>query len=195
MADSLLKKEFKSEDVNRIRNIVQKKFTQKTTVSSGYTKATVKRKEGEVWEEDGRTWTIKHGIKQNITKLDSARDLAKVPFVCPKCSKSMNHHLDKKMYKIHRFCFDCTLSYEAELRKLGLYEQYEKAIMKTGVSAFAKDLEQMVREFLEESTSEGNFVTEGGDVEDWKFNAKEFKESNLKKLNEFLQHINSSVEK
>lgn len=195
MADSLLKKEFKSEDVNRIRNIIRKDFTSKTTVSTGYTKATVKRKEGDVWEEDGRTWTLKNGIRQNLTKLDSARELAKVPFTCPKCSKSMSHHLDKKMYKIHKFCFDCTLEYEAELRKLGLYKQYEKAIMKTGVAAFAKDLEQMVREFLEESTSEGNFVTESGDVEDWKFNTKEFKESNLQKLNEFLQHINSSTEK
>ncbi len=193
MSDSLLNKEFKSEDVNRIRNIVTKNFTQKTTVSSGYTKATVKRKEAEIWEEDGRTWTIKNGIKQNITKLDSARELAKIPLVCPKCSKSMSHHLDKKMYKIHRFCFDCTIGYESELKKLGLYEQYEKSIMKKGITAFAKDLEQMVTEFLEESTTEGNFVTESGDVEDWKFDKKGFKEANLKKLNEFLQHINSST--
>lgn len=191
MADSLLQKEFKSEDVNRIRNIVKKEFTQKTTISSGYKKATAKRKEAEVWEEDGRTWTIKNGIRQNITKLDSARELAKVPLTCPKCSKSMNHHLDKKMYKIHKFCFDCTIGYESELRKLGLYEQYEKLIMKTGVSAFAKDLEQMVLEFLEESTSETKFVTESGEVEDWKFNKNNFKEANLKKLNEFLQYINS----
>jgi hypothetical protein len=193
MSDSVLNKEFKSEDVNRIRNIVTKNFTQKTTVGSGYTKATVKRKEAEIWEEDGRTWTIKNGIKQNITKLDSARELAKIPLICPKCSKSMSHHLDKKMYKIHRFCFDCTASYASQLRKLGVYDQYEKSIMKKGVTAFAKDLEQMVTEFLEESTSEGNFVTESGDVEDWKFNKKDFKEANLKKLNEFLQHINSST--
>jgi 5'-deoxynucleotidase YfbR-like HD superfamily hydrolase len=76
-----------------------------------------------------------------------------------------------------------------------MYEQYEKSIMNRGVTAFAKDLEQMVLEFLEESTSEGTFVTESGDVEDWKFNKKEFKESNLKKLSEFLQHINSSTVK
>ncbi len=193
MSDSLLNKEFKSEDVNRIRNIVTKNFTEKTTVSSGYTKATIKRKEGEIWEEDERTWTITNGIKQNITKLDSARELAKIPLICPKCSKSMNYHLDKKMYKIHKFCFDCTVGYESELRKLGLYEQYEKSIMKKGITAFAKDLEQMVLEFLEESTGEANFVTEGGDVEDWKFNKKDFKEANVKKLNEFLQYINSST--
>lgn len=191
MSDSLLKKEFKSEDVNRIRNIVKKDFTQKTTVSSGYLKATIKRKEAEIWQEDGRTWTIKNGIRQNITKLDSARELAKTPLTCPKCSKGMNHHLDKKMYKIHKFCFDCTVIYESELRKLGLYKQYEKSIMKIGVTAFAKDLEQMVTEFLEQSTNQASFVTESGDVEDWKFDKKNFKETNLKKLNEFLQHINS----
>lgn len=193
MADSILKKEFKSEDVNRIRNLVRKDFTKKTTVSSGYTKASVSRKEGEIWEEDGRTWTIKNGIRQNLTKLDAARDLVKVPFTCPRCSKSMNYHLDKKMYKIHRFCFDCTLSYEAELRKVGLYEQYEKSMMKAGLTAFARDLEQMVLQFLEDSTSKGNFVTESGDVEDWNFNGKQFKEANLEKLKDFLQHINSSM--
>lgn len=101
MSDSLLKKDFKSEDLNCIRNIVKKDFAQKTAVSSGYTKATTKRKEAEIWEEDGRTWIITNGIRQTIAKLDSARQLAKISLTWLKCSKSMNHYLDKKIHKIY----------------------------------------------------------------------------------------------
>lgn len=195
MSESLLKKEFKSEDLNRIRNIVKKDFTQKTAIGSGYGKAKVSRKEGDVWEEDGRTWTVKNGIRQNLTKLDSARELSKIPLTCPKCSKSMNHHLDKKMFKIHKFCFDCTIEYEAELRKLGLYEQYEKSLMKKGIAAFAKDLEQMLLQYVSDNSAGDAFITEQGDVEDWKFADKKFKKTNINKLTEFLVHTNSFTEK
>ena len=68
--DSVLKKEFKHRDVERLRNLVQGKYGDKTTMGTGYSKAKEFHNEGDVWEEDGRTWTIKNGIKQNITKLD-----------------------------------------------------------------------------------------------------------------------------
>ena len=39
-------------------------------VGSGYEKVKQKHTEGETWIEDGRTWTIKNGLRQNVTKLD-----------------------------------------------------------------------------------------------------------------------------
>ena len=66
--ESLLKKEFKHSDVQRVRNIVKKDFTAKTKLQSGYSKAHRSYKEGDIWEESGKTWTIKNGIKQNVTK-------------------------------------------------------------------------------------------------------------------------------
>ena len=69
----MLKKEFREEDIQRIRNLATGKVGDKTRVQSGYKKQYQKRKEGDIWEEDGRTWTIKNGIKQNITKLDKAK--------------------------------------------------------------------------------------------------------------------------
>ena len=68
--ESLLKKEFKQSDVARARNLVNKKFTDKTKIQSGYQKVYSKHTEGDVWEESGKTWTIKNGIRQNITKLE-----------------------------------------------------------------------------------------------------------------------------
>ena len=38
MKDNVLKKEFKKNDVQRLRNLVQGKYGEKTTTSIGYTK-------------------------------------------------------------------------------------------------------------------------------------------------------------
>src|SRR5210317_1786340 len=109
MSDSYLKKEFKESDVQRVRNIVNKDYTAKTKSQTGYQKAYKSRKEGDIWEESDKTRTIKNGIRQNITKLDAAKKAARVPLACPKCNGSMKHHLAKKMYNIHGFCFECTV--------------------------------------------------------------------------------------
>ena len=41
----------------------------------GYTKEYVEHKEGDVWEENGKQWTIKNGIKQTVTKLDAVENV------------------------------------------------------------------------------------------------------------------------
>ena len=69
---SNLKKEFQKRDVERLRNLVKGKYGNKSTVGVGYTKKEEFHKEGDVWEDDGRQWTTKDGIKQNISKLDKA---------------------------------------------------------------------------------------------------------------------------
>jgi len=186
MGESLLKKEFKSKDVERVRNLVKKDFSAKTTTGVGYEKQYEIHNEGDVWEESGRTWTIKDGIKQNITKLDAAKKAMQMPLKCPKCGGPMKHWLAQKMYKIHGFCFDpCTVEYEATLRKAGLYEQYEKSMIKGGLKVFLQDMEQY---FLEQINQTDTFVTEQGDVEDWSNNDTKVKEKALKNLQEFLTH-------
>ena len=67
--ESLLKKDFKQSDIQRVRNIVNKDFSSKTKAQTGYRKTTERHTEGDVWEENGKTWTIKNGLKQNVTKL------------------------------------------------------------------------------------------------------------------------------
>ena len=104
----------------------------------------------------------------------------------------MNHWLAKKMFRIHGFCFDCTVDYEANLTKLGKYEEYEKAMMQGNVKEFAKDLEQYIIGKLEESS---DFVTEQGDVEDWSNNSNLQKEKILKDLASFAKQVNQSLEK
>ena len=58
--DSVLKKEFKKSDVERVRNLVRKDYTSSTKQQTGYKKSIKRYKEGEVWNENGKQWTIKN---------------------------------------------------------------------------------------------------------------------------------------
>lgn len=185
-----LKKEFKSRDVNRARNLITKDFSAKTVEGIGYQKAHVAYNEGDIWEESGRTWTIKDGIKQNITKLDKAKKALQTPLACPKCGGTMNYHLHEKMYKIHKMCYDCVIDYEGKLRVAGLYDRYEKAMVHGGLKAFAKDLEQYI---LDELSSSNVYVTEQGDVEDWNGNDKA-NQRMLQNVKEIVEHIRANVD-
>ena len=63
MSDSLLKKTFQKKDVERIRNLVKGKSGDRVTSGIGQTKSTTEDyQEGDVWEVNGKTWTIKDGI-------------------------------------------------------------------------------------------------------------------------------------
>lgn len=188
--ESLLKKEFKQSDVQRVRNIVNKDFTAGTKQQTGYSKQRLRYKEGDIWEDGGKQWTIKNGIKQNITKLDLAKKSVRIPLTCPKCGGPMKHHLSKKMYKVHGFCFDCTVDMEANLQKAGLYEKYEKRMIQGNMSAFGDDMEAWV---LSELANDGSFVTEAGDVEDWNGMSKEYKDKVLKELNSYLKILRSKL--
>ena len=191
MSESLLKKEFKQSDVQRVRNLVNKDFTSSTKQQAGYSKTSQYHTEGDIWEENGKQWTIKNGIKQNITKLDREKAATRIPLKCPKCSGSMNHRLHKKMFRIHGVCFECTLEYETSLREAGLYEQYEKQMMRNNMEGFLKDLELWVHDKVSEIDT---FVTEQGDVEDWKHNRKKYEDDITKKVIEYSSLVRKRLE-
>ena len=123
----------------------------------------------------------------NSLKLDAAKKALRIPLRCPKCGGSMKHHLAKKMYKIHGFCFDpCTVEYEASLRKAGLYEQYEKRMMQGNIQGHIEDIENWILESLNDDNS---YVTEEGDVEDWGGLSKDYRERIIKELKEYKEAL------
>ena len=67
-----------------------------------------------------------------------------------------------------------------DLKKAGLYEQYEQRMMQGNLKAFAKDIEQWA---IDHVNSSNTFVTEAGDTEDWKSNSNKDREllENVKK--------------
>lgn len=162
-----LKKEFSKKDVSRLRNLLTGKTGDKTQIQSGYEKKIEDHIEGDVWEENGKNWTIKSGIKQTVTKLDSVKKLLGLPLCCPKCKKPMkSNELNKKMYNIHQMCFDCVIDMEAEIKKEGRWEDYEKGIMNANKNASLEDIEKAIDSWFE--MRDESFVSENGEIENWK---------------------------
>jgi hypothetical protein len=190
MSDNLLKKEFKTRDVQRMRNIITKKSGDKTGVQIGYTAEYVERKEGDVWEVDGKQWTIKNGIKQTTTKLDGIRKRINMPLTCPKCKQAMTNRLDKVMYPIHSTCFDCVVTYETELKRLGKFEEYQLNMNKQGLSYHLKEMESVLLELLMNNSGE-QYVTEAGDIEEWK--GKSLDNQFIKDIQEYIQKIKDTL--
>ena len=191
MSDNMLKKEFNVKDVQRMRNIITKDYSAKTSTQIGYTREYVEYKEGDVWEENGKQWTIKNGIKQTVTKLDAVRKRVTMPLNCPQCKAPMKNRLDKTMYPIHSMCFDCVIKHETKLKTEGKFEEYQLYINKQGLTYHLKEMENILLELLMNNNEE-SFVTEGGDIETWKGNDA-LKQSAIKDLQEYIQKIKDTL--
>ena len=108
MSENNLKKEFSKRDVQRMRNIITGNAGGSTGVQSGYTKQSQDYQEGDIWEENGKQWTIKNGLKQTVTKFDKLKQMVVLPLCCPSCNKPMpSNDYNKKMWSIHKMCFNC----------------------------------------------------------------------------------------
>ena len=109
---------------------------------------------------------IKNGIKQTVTKLDKIKDMVLMPLSCPNCGGLMKmHDIEKKMWAIHKTCFDCVLKKETQIKIEGKWEEYERSMMNANKNAMVEDLEAAMEEWFTQSDT---FVTEQGDVESWK---------------------------
>ena len=186
--DNVLKKEFSKKDVQRARNIITGNTGARTTEGIGYTKKYEHHIEGDVWEENGRTWTIKNGLKQNITKMDKFKKMGKLPLFCPECGTLMKKHLDKKVFPAYQKCFDCVVDHEAQLRKEGKSEEYFNNMHNQRIGNIQKEYEAFIQEKLTESSE--SYITERGDKESWKGGfSKEKLEQELQEGLEFLENL------
>ena len=160
-----LKKEFSKRDVQRMRNIITKQAGERTQIQTGWEKNQEFHKEGDVWEEQGRKWTIKNGIKQTVTKLDELKKLALLPLSCPNCGQLMKvNDYNKKMWAIHRMCFDCVIKMESEIKRQGKWNDYCAGIMNMNKNTELDYLEQALEQWVTEKDS---FVSEAGEIEKW----------------------------
>lgn len=162
----MLKKEFKRKDVDRARNLLTGKSGASSETQVGYKKKRVDYKEGDVWVENKKTWTIKDGIKQTISKMDAIKKEIFMPLCCPKCSKVMKKRLDKPNYKVHKMCFDCVIDFEHKLRIRGEYDDYIKQLKLKNSLTQVNEMENMFLELANQSND--GFVSEHGEVERWK---------------------------
>ena len=162
----MLNKEFKRKDVERMRNLIKGNVNESAELQVGYTTKKEDYKEGDIWEEGGKKWTIKDGIKQTYTKLDKVKKEAILPLFCPECGSLMKKRIDAKMYKIHQKCSDCVIEMEHKLKMEGKYKDYERNIIATNAESYLDNLEEYLLEAINESNT--SYVSEKGEVERWK---------------------------
>lgn len=183
----MLNKEFKNKDVQRLRNIVKGKAGERTTSGVGYSKQQDFHNEGDVWEEGGRTWTIKNGIKQNLTKWDKAKKSVTLPLFCSGCKQLMNHKYDKLFYIQYKRCFNCQVDFESDLRKKGLLEEFEKFVTNSDIDGLINDFNIWMDEEIE--TSNQSWVTEAGDIEKWVGSSKQKMLQNKEETIKYLESL------
>ena len=160
-----LKKEFKPRDIQRMRNILTDKAGDRTQIQTGWERNQQTHTEGDIWEENGKKWTIKNGIKQSVTKLDEIKKLVVLPLSCPNCGQVMKvNEYNKKMWAIHQKCFDCVIKMESEIKRQGKWDEYSRNIMNRNKNAELDHLEQDLEQWVNEKDS---FVSESGEVEKW----------------------------
>lgn len=168
MSDNYLKKEFKLKDVNRLRNLVTGNNDKSTQVGVGYEKPHIEREEGDIWEEDGRIWTIKNGIKQNIPKKPTA---SAIPLFCPKCGNIMNNPHDKTFYIQHGRCFNCQILFENQIKLQNKWKEYEQLIIDSDIDNLISDYSNWIDDEINKTTN--SYITEKGEEEKWVGNIKE----------------------
>ena len=161
----MLKKEFKRKDVQRARNLIMGNSGASTGTQIGYGKKVEEYKEGDIWTEGRKTWTIKNGIKQTVSKLDTIKKEVHMPLCCPNCGKVMKKRLDKPSYKIHKKCHDCVIEYEHKLRIKGEYNNYIKNLKTKNSLDIVDEMESYLLDAINSSNS--GFVSEDGVIEKW----------------------------
>lgn len=161
----MLKKEFKKNDVERLRNLIKGKSNNRTSQGVGYTKSLSEdHEEGDIWKENGRSWTIKDGIIENITKLDKFK-VSTLPLFCPKCKGVMDKQLDSSYYKSFGECLDCRVKFETKLKISGEWDDYIKTTYNKEIDLLIKEYKDYYKEQLSEGTD--GYVTESGEIEQW----------------------------
>ena len=162
----MLKKEFKRKDVQRARNLLTGNSGASIGTQIGYKKETKDYKEGDVWTEGKKTWTIKNGIKQTVSKLDKIKKEVFMPLSCPCCGKIMKKRLDKPNYKIHKKCHDCVVEYEHKLRINGKYDDYIKNLRIKNSFSVVNEMESYLLDVIN-NTSNSGYISEDGVIEKW----------------------------
>ena len=164
----MLKKEFKRKDVQRARNLIMGNSGASTGTQIGYNKEIKDYKEGDIWTEGRKTWTIKNGIKQTVSKLDTIKKEVFMPLSCPCCGKIMKKRLDKPNYKIHKKCHDCVIEFEHKLRIQSeeKYQEYLKNLEYKNSIDILKETEELLLGLVN-NISNKNHVSEDGVIEKW----------------------------
>lgn len=170
----------------RLRNILKGDVNASTKTIIGYKQVSEEHNEGDIWEENGKKWTIKNGIKQNIVKFNKS----KMPVNCPKCGKLLRGYHNEKAYTNNKTCLDCMVEEDGQLIIEGKFKEKEDQLINASLKSFVEDIKLVATEYINDSPQ---FVTEQGDIEEWSngHTAEKFEEILNTQIHEIEQTINS----
>jgi hypothetical protein len=165
MSNTVLKKQFAEKDVQRLRNLIKGKSGERTSIGVGYSKSdSESHEEGDIWKENGREWTIKNGIRENITKLDKFKNLS-IPLFCPSCKHVMDKQLDSHYFKSYGSCLNCRTEFETKLKLEGKWEEYTTMLYNNEIDIQIEEYKSFMEDTLNEGTN--GYITEAGDIQKW----------------------------
>jgi len=172
------------------QKLIKKLFLNKESLKMSMSDIKETHKEGDVWVEDGKEWTIKDDIKMNKSSLSDIRKTIFVPHKCPKCNKAMTKRLDPKFFKLFNICFDCKIEEDNQRIIDGTFDDYEQEFMNKNKKTFLKDVQEYVTDFID-NTDGQHVVNEFGDIEEWEHNTdktemKEMFDKRIEKMNDEL---------
>lgn len=149
-------------------------------------------KEGDVWEERGRRWTIKNGIKQTVTKFDAAR----VPQWCPQCGKVMNTPLDDNCYYTEGECHVCVIKKETRMRIDGTYDDYIRRKFQRAQAAYVRDKLEWLKSVKNE-LKKPQFHFIDGRYEEWNMDLSQVKKDldhDIEGLTKLLEELEENLD-
>jgi hypothetical protein len=162
----------KLQNIRAITQMLSGTHKSQTKTTVGYTSKEDERKVGEIWiDEKGVEWEQKEGYKISSSKiLDAVRNVLKtymMPKVCPKCSNEIkDNKYNRKMWNIHRTCFDCVIEMEHEHKINGTFDEYARNLMRPNIESWLKDAKSEI-EGIKSLLTKAEFVNGDGTVEKW----------------------------
>jgi hypothetical protein len=164
--ETLLKREFTEREVQRMRNIVTKKTGDRTTIQAGW-ESQIKRQEGDIWDENGKTWTIKNGIKRTVSKLAKFKDTNIMPLTFPQCNESLARQSEyvKHIYKLAHKCPKCVTKEETNMKLAGTFDEYAKNMYFNNHLHILDQTEKEFNDFVNNGFEK--VMSETGEVESW----------------------------
>ena len=139
----------------------------------GYEAAKEKRNVGDVWEDEYWRYEQKDGYISKTGKnhevYQEIRDYLKSKSECQnsECEKQKFGPTDKALISQTGFCVDCLITMESEVKRIGLWEEYEKWRMFAKAIGIAKDAKQQIQQGIKELKPFYENVYENGMIEKW----------------------------